>query len=115
MKKLEIFSINEFSQHIDELIDTEKGNLALITKQDRPTFLTIPFDEQLLIHGINRAMAIHLFESDTVTLSQAAKIADLSIENFIEILGEAGIPAVDYPPEDMEEELRLMSYDTDCR
>ncbi len=46
-------------------------------------------------------MAIHLFESDIVTLSQAAKIADLSIENFI------GIPAADYPPEDLEEELRI--------
>ncbi len=108
MKTLEIFSVNEFCQHIDELIhDTEKGNLALIMKQDRPTLLTIPFDERLLIHGINRAMAIHLFESDIVTLSQAAKIADLSIENFIEVLGEAGIPAADYPPEDLEEELRI--------
>ena len=47
MKKLGIYSTDEFCQHIDELIhDTEKGNLALITKHDSPTFLTIPFDER---------------------------------------------------------------------
>ncbi len=108
MKTLGIYSTNEFCQHIDELVhDTEKGNLALITKHDRPTFLTIPFDERLLTYGINRAVAIHLFESDIVTMSRAAKIADLSIENFMEVLGEAGIPAADYPPEDLEEELGI--------
>ena len=53
----------------------------------------------LLTYGINRAVAIHLFESDIITMSRAAKIADMSIENFMEVLGETGIPAADYPPE----------------
>ena len=39
------------------------------------------------------------------TLSQAAKIASLSIENFLDMLGEFNIPAVDYPAEDLETEL----------
>lgn len=50
-------------------------------------------------------MALHLFESHQVTLAQAAKLAGLSLEEFVELLGELGLPAVDYPAADLESEL----------
>ncbi len=49
MKALDVFSINELSQRSNDLIrDAESGQLVLITKQDRPTLLAIPFDKTLL-------------------------------------------------------------------
>jgi hypothetical protein len=33
------------------------------------------------------------------------KMAGLSLEAFIELLGEVGIPAVDYPPDELEKEM----------
>ena len=44
-------------------------------------------------------MALHLFESHQLTLAQAAKVADMALEDFIVSLGEAGLDAVDYPSE----------------
>jgi predicted HTH domain antitoxin len=106
MNSLDIFSINELHLHIDDLIkDAEKGVLTLITKEDRPAFLAIPFSSRLLRYGINRSIAIHLFEAGLITLAQGALISVLSIEDFIELLGEVEIPVVDYPPEELEEEL----------
>ena len=32
-------------------------------------------------------------------------IAALTVEDFLDLLGELGIPAVDYPPEDLDREL----------
>jgi predicted HTH domain antitoxin len=52
-------------------------------------------------------MAIDLFETGAVTLSQAAQIAALSAEEFIELLGEEGVPAVDYPPDELDSELEF--------
>jgi predicted HTH domain antitoxin len=63
------------------------------------------FSERLLSHGIHRAVALDLYEADRATLAQAAELADLSMEAFIELLGKAGVPAVSYPPEDLAEEL----------
>jgi len=48
-----------------------------------------------------------LFEAGHATLSQAARIAILSIEEFLDLLDEFGIAAVDYPPEDLDEELEI--------
>ena len=56
-------------------------------------------------HGLNRAMALYLFENGLLTLAQASQLATLSLEEFIELLGEVGIPAVDYPPEELDEEV----------
>ena len=50
-------------------------------------------------------MAIRLFAEKAVSLGKAAKLARISIEEFIARLGALGIPAVDYPPEEIDEEL----------
>ena len=54
----------------------------------------------------HRALALHLFEQGQLTLAQAAKVASVSVEDFMQVLGEAGVTAVDYPPSELEDELR---------
>jgi len=106
MEKLDVFSVRDLRQRTGDLLrDAENGRLVLITKHGRPAFLAVPFDERLLNHGVNKALALHLFQAGHLTLSQASRVAALSIEDFLDLLGEYGIPAVDYPPEDLEDEL----------
>jgi len=102
MKSINVFSMNDISVESDNFIQhIDNGEMSLIMRQNRPSFLAVPFNERLLVHGINLAMAINLFEMSLLTISQAAKIANLPIENFIEIIGEESIPVVDYSPEDL--------------
>ena len=56
-------------------------------------------------HGARRALALHLFENGHLTLTQAAKVAGMIAHDFISLLGEAGIAAVDYPPEEVEQDV----------
>jgi prevent-host-death family protein len=108
METLDVFTVRDLRQRTGDLLrDAENGRLALITKHGRPAFLAVPFDERLLKHGVNKALALHLFEAGHATLSQAARIAILSIEEFLDLLDEFGIAAVDYPPEDLDEELEI--------
>ena len=81
----------------------------LITKHGRPSILAVPFDDRLLELGVHRALALYLFERNHATLTQAAKVAGVSPEEFVSLLGKAGIPAVDYPPEELDEELGAAS------
>ena len=51
-----------------------------------------------------RCVSLRLFENRHLTLAQAARLAGLSVEEFVVLLGEAGIPVADYPAEELEEE-----------
>ncbi len=108
MQHLDVFSARDLRNKSGELLrDAEAGQISLITKHGKPAILAVPFDERLISQGVHRAMALHLFESHQLTLPQCSKLAGLSLEAFIELLGEVGIPAVDYPPEELEEEMAV--------
>ncbi|MCP5407497.1 MAG: type II toxin-antitoxin system prevent-host-death family antitoxin [Chromatiaceae bacterium] len=108
MEKFDVFSARDLRNRSGELLkDAEAGQVSLITKHGKPAILAIPFDNWLLSHGVHRAMALHLFASHQLTLAQSAKVANLSLEEFIELLGEAGVPAVDYSPEELDDELTV--------
>ena len=59
------------------------------------------------MHG--RALALGLFENRHLTLAQAARLAGPSVEEFVVLLGEAGIPVADYPAEELDEEVGTAS------
>ena len=108
MLEAEVFTVRDLRQRTGRLIeDAEQGRLSLITKHGHPKILAMPFDDQLLELGVHRAMAVRLFEQRLVTLSQAAKIAKLSLDDFLDALGAAGVAAVDYPPEELDEEMSV--------
>ena len=106
MEPLDVFTVRDLRQRTGELLrDAEQGRLALITKHGRPAILAVPFDERLLSLGLHRAVALELLEAGRATLSQAARLAGMPLVDFIELAGEAGLPMVDYLPEDLAEEV----------
>ena len=70
----------------------------------------MPFNERLLRLGVHRTLALHLIENRHLTLAQAAKLAAMPLEEFLVLLDEAGIPAADYPPEELDNGLRAFHY-----
>src|ERR1700687_4617420 len=104
----DVFTVRDLRNRTGDLMrDAEEGKLSIITKHGRPAILAIPFDERLLAFGVHRALALHLSEPGQFPLAQGAKLGALSVEAFIELLGQAGIPAVSYPPEEVADELEL--------
>lgn len=101
------FSVRDLRQRSSELLrNAEDGRLAVVTKHGRPTILAVPFDDRLLDIGVHRALALRLFEQNHLTLAQAAKVADLCVEDFMDLLDRTGVAAVDYPPSELDEEVR---------
>lgn len=85
--------------------DVENGELALVTRDGRPLFVAVPIDEQLVKLGLPMALAVRLFEQEAVSLGKAARIADVSVSEFIDQLGARGIPVARYSPLELKEEL----------
>ena len=106
MEPFDVFSARELRQRAGELFrDAEQGRLSVITKHGRPAILAIPFDDRLLSLGVQRAVAVGLFETGSLSLAQGAKLAGLSMEEFMELLGREGVVAVDYSPEELAADL----------
>ena len=108
MNNIDVFSVRDLRIHSGTLLkDAENGQISLITKHGKPAIIALPFDKQLLNIGIDMDLAIKLFENRLISLSKAAKIASLSIEEFIDIMQETGISVVNYAPEDLDNEMKV--------
>jgi len=109
MSAVDVFSARDLRNRAGGLLkDAEAGILAVITKHGRPTAIAVPFDTELLEQGVHRRLAVRLFAQRLVTLAQAAKLADLSIELFLDVLKASEVDVVDYPPEEIAAELEAL-------
>ncbi|CAA6801061.1 MAG: Prevent-host-death family protein [uncultured Thiotrichaceae bacterium] len=107
---MQTFSIRDLREKSGELSrESEAGNPALITRRGKPLMVTLPFTQQLMENGIHIALAEQLYTEGHVSLARAAKIADMSYAQFAEHLSALNIPVVDYPPEELADELAVLA------
>jgi predicted HTH domain antitoxin len=108
METLDVYSARDLRISSGNLFkEASQGRFSLITKHGKPAILAVPFDAKLLELGLNKDLAVSLCEKGLISLSKAAKIASLPLEEFLDLLAEAGVAAVDYPVEDLEKEMKL--------
>jgi len=104
------FSIRDLRERTGELSqEAEKGNLALITKHGHPMFVSVPFSENLIKHGVHTALAESLFQSGSLSLGKAAKLAGQPKVDFTEHLSRLDIDVVNYSKEELKEELSYLA------
>lgn len=103
---MQSFTIRDLRERTGDLVrGAEQGHLSVITKHGEPVFVAVPLDETLVREGLNVALAIRLFQEHTVSLGKAARMAGMSLTQFTAKLAAQGIPAVDYPASELDEEL----------
>lgn len=56
---------------------------------------------------VQTLLAIKMYETERLSLGQAAKLAGYSKRAFIEILGRNNVPIFNYSPDELREELGL--------
>jgi len=106
MHTVDVFTARDLRNRAGGLLkDAENGRLSLITKHGRPAAVAVPFDAELIEQGVHRVLAVRLFQERLLTLAQAAKVAGLSIEEFLDILRVTETDVVDYPAEELSAEL----------
>ena len=60
-----------------------------------------PEDARLLL-------TMKLFEEGKVSLGKAAEMAGYTKRTYMELLGKRGIPIINYPPEELEQEMKVL-------
>ncbi len=67
--------------------------------------LKLDLPSNLTKDEVQTLLAVKLYETERVSLGQAAKLAGYSKRAFIEILGRYKVPIFNYSPEELREEL----------
>lgn len=100
------FSIPELRERPDELgKEAAEGRLSLVTQDGLPLFVCVPFTEALLQAGVHSALAVNLFKSGDLTPGRAAKLARMSLPQFLEYVSTQDIAVATYEPCELEREL----------
>lgn len=103
---MHIFSIRDLREHAAELIRrAEDGELSVVTKHGRPLFVAVLCDEAMFGKGLGTALAIRLFDNERISLSQAARLADVSVSEMIDLLGRCDVAVIRSTAETLELEL----------
>jgi predicted HTH domain antitoxin len=62
-------------------------------------------DKNAMIEIIRCDLALRLFRERKISLEQGAELCDMNIYEFLDILAAAEIPVINYPAEELEEEI----------
>jgi len=107
---METFSIRDLRVRTGDLVRcAEAGELSVIAKHGQPIIVAVPLDESLLSNGVMASLAVKLFRDHVVSIGKAAKIAKMTKLAFIGLLGQHGIPAIDYPGSELDAEMALLN------
>jgi len=83
----------------------EDDAISIVTSHGRPVKIAIPFDERTLHEGFEKAIALYFVENHILTQAKAAKIAGLSLSDFLQLMSKYGLSAADQSEEELREEL----------
>lgn len=103
---MDTISVEELTRRPGRLIEAaESGRVVVVTKDGRPLFVAVPYDEPLSKAEVHVVVAIRLYETWRVSLGHATKIADLPLSEFIDRLAALKVPDVCYSPEEPSREI----------
>jgi len=68
--------------------------------------LTIDIPSSVTQEEAKLYLAMKLFEIGRLSSGQAAELAGYSKRTFLELLGKQGIPSMNYPADDLQDDLR---------
>ncbi|NIB43522.1 prevent-host-death family protein [Pseudomaricurvus alkylphenolicus] len=85
------------------------GEFVLVTNRSDPISLSVPFDDELLRAGVHVNMAIKLYEDGLLTMPKAARLAKMSVEEFMSRLAVLDIVVVDQSSEELASDLDALN------
>lgn len=104
---MQSFGIRDLRENIGSYTaQAEAGSISVITRNGTPLTVNIPFDETLVKLGAHKALAVKLYQEQVLSLVKAAKLARMPIDEFIAVLGAAGISVLGYDENDLAKELK---------
>lgn len=100
------FGIRDLREQIGSYTaQAEAGAISVITRNGTPLTVNIPFDDTLIKLGAHKALAVKLYQEGVLTLNKASRLAGMPMDEFVSVLGSAGVSVFGYGHDDIQREL----------
>ena len=89
-------NVRQLKNNPSEALREARNHPVVVLKHDRPEALLVHLDDESLLSqpGVRRALATALYREESLSLGQAARLADLPVAEFIQHVSRLGIPVV---------------------
>jgi prevent-host-death family protein len=85
------FAVRDLREHTGELVrNAEGGAYSVVSKHGKPLFVAVPFNDALLMSGVNVALADNLVHKGEISVSVGAKLAMMPYDRYLRHLGQQG-------------------------
>ncbi len=86
-------------------------DMVLVMNRNEPDALMIGLKSTKLIGmpGVRKALATALFKDGNLSLARSAKLADMSLAEFIAHVSRLGIPVIDQTAEEVQDDMDTLA------
>jgi predicted HTH domain antitoxin len=103
---MKTFKTTELADHVGDLVrSASEGELSVITQDGQPVFMTVPVSKEMSADELAVSLAVKLFDEDVITSREGARMAGVTLAEFLLACSQRGVPVVRYPPSELEMEL----------
>ena len=105
---MKAFSIRQLKSNPSTVLRAaEQDAMALVTSHQQPTALVVALDRLGLPDpaAVRSGLALSLFRSGSISVASAARVADLPLPRFLEIIAALKIPVVEGETADLQDDL----------
>lgn len=101
--------VRELKNNPSEALRHAEEGVVVVMNRDHPSALLLHFDEEMLRKpGVSMALATALFRDGSLSLARAAKVAQMTLVDFMQHLSRLGISVVQGTAGDAEKELETL-------
>lgn len=102
--------VHELKNNPSEALRRARKAPVIVMKGDKPEAVIFHLDKNSLLAqpGMKAALATALFKDGSLSLGRAAKLAEMTLAEFIPHLGHQGIPAITGTAQDATDDMAAL-------
>ena len=107
---MEVVNIRGLKHNPAEALRKARHEPVVVMNRDKPDALLVHLDDDKLLAmpGVKMALAIALFKDGHLSLGRAAKVADITLSEFMQQVSRLGIPVIRGSAEETRQDLETL-------
>ncbi len=104
-------NVRELKNNPSNALRLAREDVVVVMNRDMPDAVLVHLDDEQLLNmpGVRLALATALFRDGALALGRAAKVAQVTLVDFIQHLSRLGIPVVKGTVEDVRKDQEAVS------
>ena len=93
---MKAFSVRQLKNNPSEALREARRNPVIVMNRDQPDAIIVHLDDESLLTdiGVRRALATALYRDGSLSLGKSARVAGMSVAEFMEHASRLGVPVV---------------------